>query len=122
MLDDGIQNFSSLLSESKLVVFGYDSAGFVEAMALNIPTLVFLQIGIGQLNQFSKERYEALLRVGIAHESPESLAKKMNEIDGRVEEWWAESRIQMVREYFCAMYARVSNSPIEDLVNIMQVT
>lgn len=118
-IDCGDQKISQLISESRLVVFGYDSTGFAEAMALNIPVMVFLQVGFEQLNPYSRPFYSKLLDLGIAHASPETMAKKVNEVWDNVNIWWESSEIQDARELFCNGYARVSPNPVQEMSAIL---
>lgn len=118
-IDYGVANLDKLIAKSRLLVFGYDSTGFAEAMSLNIPTLVYLQVGYDQLNDFSKPYYSALLDAEIAHVSPESLARKVNEIWKSIDNWWMTSEVQNARLQYCDKYARTSNSPLAELKNLL---
>lgn len=118
-IDCGEQKIAKLISASRLVVFGYDSTGFAESMALNIPTLVFLQVGFDQLNPYSKPTYSQLIDIGIAHLTPESMAKKVNEVWDNVSSWWESSEVQNVRNQFCSRYAKVSADPVLELKQIL---
>ena len=118
-INQGDGKFHRLITKSRLLVFGYDSTGFAEAMSLNIPALVFFQVGFDQLNNYSKSYYLILLKIGIAHIDPETMAKKVNEIWGDVNGWWKQKSVQDARLQFCDEYARTSQNPVKELKEIL---
>jgi putative transferase (TIGR04331 family) len=120
LFDEGKKSFHELLSESKLAVFSYDSTGILETLALNIPTLAFWRNGLSHLNESAKHHYEILVRAGIFHLSPISIARTINTVSHDVESWWSQKLIQDAREQFCEYYARTSKKPIRDLRKILK--
>ena len=117
-VDTGDSSFVNLVNESKLIVFSYDSTGFLENLSKNIPTLAFWQDGLNHLRDGAKPFYQLLIDAEIIHLTPESIAKKVNEIWGNVDAWWKTASVQNARKMFCEQYARVSNKPIRDLKKI----
>ena len=67
----------------------------------------------------AKPYYQLLINAGILHLTPESIAKKVNEIWNNVDAWWMQNKVQKARKEFCDRYARVSNKPIHDLKKIL---
>jgi putative transferase (TIGR04331 family) len=120
MFDEQKKSFHDLLSESRLVVFSYDSTGILETLALNIPTLAFWQNGLSHLNESAKHNYESLVRAGIFHLTPQSIAQKINKVSPDIDYWWNQKSVQNVREQFCEQYARTSKKPVRDLRNILK--
>lgn len=118
-LEGGSVNVSELIAQSRLVVHGYDSTGLAETLSLNVPTLAILQVGFGQLNEFSKPYYQILVDAGIVHLTPDSASAKVNEIWCDIEGWWNQSFIQDARKKFCDKYARFSDNPVRDLKKIL---
>ena len=53
---------------------------------------------------------QKLKSVGIFHDSPEAAAKFINKIEPDIEEWWKESKLQLIRREFCDEYANTSKN------------
>lgn len=120
LFDNQKKSFHELLNESRLVIFSYDSTGILETLALNIPTLAFWQNGLAHLNETAKRHYETLVKVGIFHLSPESIAQTVNKVSNNVDCWWNQKSIQFAREQFCEQYSLTSENPIRDLRKIIR--
>ncbi|CAM8379419.1 Putative transferase, LIC12162 family [Candidatus Methylopumilus planktonicus] len=112
-IDEGRTKFEELSKKARLLVFSYDSTGFAEAMAQNVPALLFFQIDFLQLNSYAKPYYQFLVDVEIAHSSPETLAKKVNEIWSNIDLWWTQDYVQKARVNFCDNYARNIERPLD---------
>lgn len=88
---------------------------FFEALAMNIPIILFLD-----RRQISKTRdsaewfFEEMLSVGILHYSPESAAQLINTNYHRIYDWWQEPLRQHVRRKICETFCRTSYSWIEE--------
>jgi len=108
-----------LISQSRLVVYSYDSTGILETMAQNIPTIAFWQNGLDHLRESAKPYYRSLIDAGVIHTTAESAASKINKIWNDIDGWWFSSEVQSARESFCAKYARVSPTPINDLKSLL---
>ena len=81
-------SFFSSLSKSRLVVHSYDSTGFLESLALNVPTMAFWQNGFDHLVPEAKQYYQELVDYGILHLSPISISDKRNTEWAGVDLWW----------------------------------
>jgi putative transferase (TIGR04331 family) len=112
-------SFFSLLSKSRLVVHSYDSTGFLEALALNVPTMAFWQNGLDHLLPGAKAHYQELADVGILHFSPKTISEKINYEWKDIELWWNRLDIQKARDKFCDQYARQIDKPIQELASIL---
>ena len=112
-------SFFSLLSKSRLVVHSYDSTGFLEALALNVPTMAFWQNGFDHLVSEAKPYYQELVDIGILHLSPKSISEKINNEWADIELWWNRLEVQKVRNRFCEQYARQIEKPIQELNNLL---
>lgn len=117
---DQKKSFHKMLTESRLVIFSYDSTGLLETLSLNIPTLAFWQNGFSHLNESARHNYEALVTAGIVHLSSESIAKTINTISNDVDSWWHQESIQSARSQFCSQYSISSQKPIRDLRKILE--
>lgn len=118
-VERGSISMDKLISKNKLVVYSYNSTGFLEAMSKNTPTLVFWQNGLNDLENNVISDYQALVDLGIIHLSAKSAAVKVNDIWNDVEGWWSQSSIQKGRKKFCELYAKTSHHPLRELKKIL---
>jgi putative transferase (TIGR04331 family) len=112
-------SFFSLLAKSRLVVHSYDSTGFLETLALNVPTMAFWQNGFDHLVPEAKPYYQELVEIGILHLTPKSISEKINNEWADIELWWNKSEVQKIRNKFCEQYARQIEKPIQELSNLL---
>ena len=110
---------ADLISKSRLVVHTYDSTAMLKTLASDIPTIGFWQNGLEHLLESAIPFYSSLVNAGIIHFTPESAAKKVNEIWDDVENWWKSPKIQNARKEFIFYYARTSDTPIRDLKRLL---
>ena len=118
-LETGKININKLISKSRLVVHSYDSTGILETLSQNIPTLAFWQNGLDHLENSAIPHYQALADVGIIHLSPESIAKKINDVWKDVDQWWSQTNVQKARKEFCELYAKTTHNPLSELKRIL---
>lgn len=110
---------SKLISKSRLVVHSYNSTGLLETLASNIPTLAFWQNNFEHLRESARPYYQLLVDVGILHLTPESLAQKVNQDWGGVEDWWGRNDVQDARKKFCEQYAKTIQNPSVQLKKLL---
>jgi len=115
-LECGKQNINSLISENRLVVYSYNSTGLLESLFLNIPTLCFWDIEKEwEIRESAMPYFDQLKDVGVFHNTPKSIANKVNEIWDDVDGWWYQEHIQKARRIFCEHYVHMDNNPIIDI-------
>jgi len=114
---DGNSDLNTLLGNSRITVFSYNSAGFLENLCQNIPTLVLVD-DIYFIGDVARPHYNYLADVEIVHFSSTSAAKKVNTVWDNIDTWWMSSEIQNARKLFCEKFARQSESPISDIIKI----
>jgi putative transferase (TIGR04331 family) len=119
VISDGKVSVSSQIKNSRLVVFAYDSTGFLECLNLNIPVIAFWQNGFAHLLPDAVAHYQALLDAGLIYFDTEMAANHVLKVWDNIESWWMSEKIQNVRLAFCEHYARNSTKPIHDLKEIL---
>lgn len=119
---DGSRRISDLIRSSRLVVYGYDSTGLCESLAMNTPTMAIFQVGYEQTHPDSRDAYDLLIDAGIMHESAESLARNINAVWDDVAAWWCSPKVQHARLAFCEQYARTEKRPIKVLKHLLTPT
>jgi putative transferase (TIGR04331 family) len=120
-IDKGNKPIGELVSQSRLVVHSYDSTGILETLSQNIPTLAFWQNDFDHLRESAKPYYQLLVDAGIVHVTAESVAQKVNMVWDDVDAWWGQNKVQEARKKFCDRYARVSKSPVSELLKIIRI-
>lgn len=111
-IDKGATSLGSLISESRIVVHSYDSTGILETLAANIPTLCFMQEGLGHLCASARPYYELLKDAGILVETPAQAAEMIEKHWNNIGAWWEGEKVQSARKVFCDRYAKTNAYPI----------
>lgn len=99
-------SFRNRLKTSRLVVFDYVSTTFAEAMAANVPCILFFDQNIYPVELEMVQQFRALKEANILHETPESAATWVNHVYKSPAAWWQSRKCQQVVRDFCAHYAR----------------
>lgn len=107
------RNFGQVLAGCRLYVGDNPYTTFLEALALNKPTLLFWSNQRACHRAVSLPYYDQLRQAGIFHDTPESAAQKLNTIYPCIEEWWQQGAIQDARAAFCERFARTSDQWIK---------
>lgn len=110
------------LKSTRLFVCSYNATAHLEAMVANIPCILYWEPKHWQLRPEAQELHAKLETHGILHRSPESAARKVNEVFHNPLSWWMQEDIQEVRKQFCDTYARTHKNSddmwIELIANI----
>jgi putative transferase (TIGR04331 family) len=116
-IDNGIGRLDDLIKKNRVLVFNYDSAGVLENMALNIPTICFWRGNFCHLLPSAKPYYQLLKDVGIYFDTPEQASKHISSNWNNMDAWWYSKKVQDARVRFCDRYSRVVENPISYLKN-----
>ena len=111
-LELGIGKIEPLIRSCRCFVYTYNSTGFLETLARNIPTILFWNPAIERLRASAEPFYEALRAAGVLHYDPLSAARKIAEIWSDVGTWWKTPEVQSARIGFCRRYALLPEDPI----------
>ena len=93
------------LQKAKLAVFDNAHTSYIEALTINVPTVLYWDHDIYLMRPEAEEFFELLRAAGILHRSPEDAAKKINEISEYPLSWWRQPDIQEARTEFCDRFA-----------------
>jgi putative transferase (TIGR04331 family) len=105
----GAQSFYQQLNEVSLFVCGSNQTTFLETLAANFPTIIFLDPRLWEIRPEAEPYFDELKRVGIFHSSPESAADFVNRISSEPQLWWEEHDVQTARRRFSSRFAWVSS-------------
>tara|TARA_A100001015_G_C15036462_1_gene736547 strand:+ start:846 stop:2615 length:1770 start_codon:yes stop_codon:yes gene_type:complete len=109
-------NFRKIIKKSKIIIFSYDSSGFLECLANNIPTMCFWQNKFDHLRDDVKADYKLLLDSEIIFLSPIDIAKKINIIYNDIDTWWYSKKVQDAKVKFTNKYANTDNKDLYQLI------
>ena len=107
----------SFFSKSRLVVFSYDSTGFLECLAYNIPVIAFWRGGLDQIRREAIPYYADLFDVGIIYSTPGEAALQVNRVWADIDSWWNSDQTVSARGNFARQYANTSSRPLSTLLN-----
>jgi len=111
---DGSKTMYQQLNESRLCVGTYHSTTDLETLSRNYPTITYFNPELNEFRDSAQTYFNELQRVGIFHTTPESAAKKVNEVYENPLLWWNSKDVQDVRERFCYRFARTSKDWISE--------
>ena len=119
-INEGYDTMQSLLVKSKLVIYTYNSTGYLEFLSANIPVVIFWNSKENSLNKETKEFFEQFKKVKIFHETVESLTEHINENWENLENWWLSKELQEIRKEFCKKYCKINKNKVNELKNIIR--
>lgn len=105
----GRRNMIELLKESKLFVGTYNSTTYLETFAADFPTIIFWDPDHWELRTHVRPLFETLREAGILHYSPESAARKVNEVFSDPFSWWKSKEVQSAKDLFCRKFALINS-------------
>jgi putative transferase (TIGR04331 family) len=89
----------------KVVVIDYLGTSFLEALIINVPTVLFWNHEVSLIMPDAEPYLKTLRDAGILYKDPVSAAEKVNEIYDNPGEWWLSDKVQNVRMAFCDRFA-----------------
>lgn len=113
-------NFRDSLYNCRLFVCDHLSTTYIEALAANIPTVLFWNSEITTIVEPAQPYFESFRNVGILHDTPESAAVWIEKIYDNIDSWWMQKDCQDAVNNFCNNYARTSKSPVSDWLKIIK--
>lgn len=112
-------SFLCSLSKNRLYVTDHLSTTYLEALAVNQPTILFWNPDVYDFRKDASPYFEELHEVGILYYSPEEVALAVNEVYNDVEKWWGCEKRQLARRNFCSRYARMPSSTLSEWKKII---
>ena len=116
-LDSGASSIEEIMKESKIYVSTYNATTYLEAFAINIPTIIFWNPKHWEIRESAKNIFSELERVKIFHSNPESAAKHIQNIWSDIDEWWKHDDVQRILMRFNQKYNRSSSALLELIKN-----
>ncbi len=95
-------------AQSRLVVHNYLGTGYLETLALNVPTVCFYDADTYAFRPDARVLMEGLEKVGILHRSGKAAARFVAGMHDDPEGWWMKPDVQEARNRFVQQYANFS--------------
>ena len=114
-IDLGQTPVLKVMEKCKLMIFTYNSTGFLESMALNVPTIALWKNDKLFLRDEVISDYEHLERAGILFDDPLKAATHLKNILDNVDKWWLSDKTQAAVSSFCDKYTKKCSSPVKTL-------
>jgi putative transferase (TIGR04331 family) len=102
------------MMNAKLVVIDHPQTAFIEALAINVPSIFYWDHEVYLMRPEAEEYYEALRRAGVLYKTPEDAARKLSEVFDDSMGWWKSREIQDARNIFLERFG----SSRKDWLNI----
>ena len=110
---------NKLVRESKIVLHPGDYTGFLESLAIGIPTIC-VQSNLNWIRYSAKKDYEKLIEAKILFTSSKEAADHINNIFYDVENWWNDPFVLNIREKFCKKYSKEApKNPIKKIAEMI---
>lgn len=114
-IDSGETKMIDLLSKTKLYIGTYNATSYLEAIYLNIPTVIYWDINEWEIRDEAKPYFDDLKKVKVFFEDPKSAAMHVNEIYNNIGEWWNSKEVSKAVINFKNNFCREE----KDIVNTL---
>jgi putative transferase (TIGR04331 family) len=119
-IDSQKTSLSEMLSNTRIFLSPYSGTGFLETLALNIPTIVSESTNRNNLfRKNANKYYEILKEAKIYFDDQELLAKHINSIWNNHQEWWDSDKVQKAKNIFCNEFAYINKNKVNELKEIL---
>lgn len=106
--------FGRALRQYRMYVGDHLSTTFAEALAADVPSVLFWNPEWNCLRPEAEPYYVTLKSAGVLHETPELAAATVDAVYADVEGWWNEPSRRKARQVFCDRFARTSKRPVQE--------
>ncbi len=106
----GRMSFYDQLCRACLFVCGNNQTSYLETLAADFPTVLFLDPLLWEIREEARPYFEELKSAGICHENPVAAAELVSQICENPASWWRQSEVQAARRHFCERFARTDEN------------
>ena len=118
-IDKCEENFNNVISNTDLMISGWNTTAYLESRLSNVPTIIFWEPGYFEIRNDAKELFKKLKKVGIFHDNPISAVNHVNNIWGDIDTWWNDPDVINARNEFTHKYV-CSNNVLERLCSVFK--
>lgn len=112
--------FTDSLQSSRLYVCDHLSTTFTEALASNIPTVIFWDPVFFAIRDSARPFFDRLRLAGVVHDSPEDAATWIARVYPDVQTWWFNAETQQAVGEFRDEFARTTADPLGDWLRLIR--
>lgn len=109
-IDFGIHKYEEVVKESKIVIFCYDSTGFLESLVTDKPSICFYPNIFNHLNNDCKEDYKILQDAKIIFDDGDKLKLHLESIWDDPQAWWNLKEVANARNAFSRLFSKTQNN------------
>jgi putative transferase (TIGR04331 family) len=103
--DDSTVDVTQRLLSSRMVVVDHPMTMMLEALRLNVPTVVFFDPTLWELRTAAQPFFERLREARVVCDTPEDAAAQVKAVSDEPESWWRNASVQRARNAFVEEYA-----------------
>ena len=108
------------IKSAKIVIYSFPSTGHLECIYANMPMLMFYSNDLNLLEKDTKIFFKKFLKIGILHNDPKKMYKKLTEIYDDPSVWWYSKRVQKVIKEYSFRFCGNNDNLIDDLGKIIK--
>lgn len=108
------------MTKAGLVVIDHPHTSYLEALSLNVPTVLYWNHDIQVMRPEAEPYFQLLRDAGILYQSPEAAAAKVNQIYLDPFKWWSGEKVQQARKEFCRRFALSSSDWKRDWAEVFK--
>lgn len=102
--DNLSQSFDTSLKETAIYISDHLSTTWIEALALNKPTILFIDLSTYNFSPDTWSYLQLLHKVKILHFSPNEAANHLEKVSNDIEVWWSSNKTQnAIRKFLNVM-------------------
>ncbi len=109
-----VESFETVLSRSRICVSTYNATTFLETFSADFPTLLFWNPHHWELRPQAARYYDALREAEVLHDTPESAARKLNDVFDDPRAWWSTATVQEAVQQFRTEYCYVGDDWLQE--------
>jgi putative transferase (TIGR04331 family) len=119
-LDMGWRGIVAAMKAARLTVFTYNSTGFLEAIAMRVPFILFCDEREAPLRESARADFDMLASAGLYHTSAESAAAHVAAVWNNVDKWWLSRPVQDALRRFEKKYCKWHPRLVADLATKLE--
>ena len=121
LFEETSKNIWNIASQSKLVIFSYNSTGFLELIASKkVPVMIFFNLEVDQIREDVIPFFHELEEVGIFHKDIKSLDIHLSKIIDNIDDWWQSKEVQNTLHTFSSNFAINNLNLINDIIKVIK--
>jgi putative transferase (TIGR04331 family) len=109
-IDPSTTSFWDELRKARLLVYTYNSTGYLQSLSMNFPTIIFWDTANFETNEHFERALATLETVGIFFRNGIDAANHINSIWPNILYWWKSDEVQLAVNYFCGEFARTPSA------------